>query len=245
MASSKGDETKKARAGALTLGTKVLVYGKAGEIQKAQQVGDGRWRYSILFDDGQVRTYTSPPTTIEPVRGPADRLVAGEFAPEIEFDLLGEALRLSTAYEHERLVSLSSSRINMEPYQVFAVHEVISRFPHRFLIADDTGLGKTIEAGMILEELTARGRADRVLIVTPAALAIQWKEELKRAFNRDFVFATGATSASSWRSFPPSTILGTGNHGSSPNSTSPSGTRSEPSWNERGGISSSSTKLIS
>jgi superfamily II DNA or RNA helicase len=191
MASSKGDEAKKASAGALALGTKVLVYGEPGEIQKAQQVGDDCWRYTILFANGQVKTYTSPPTTIELVHGPADRLAAGKFAPEIEFDLLGEALRLSTAYEHERLVSLSSSRINMEPYQVFAVHEVISRFPHRFLIADDTGLGKTIEAGMILEELTARGRADRVLIVTPAALATQWKEELKRAFNRDFVFYDG------------------------------------------------------
>lgn len=173
-------------------GAKVLVYGEAGEVRKAEPLGNGRWRYTICFADGaRIQTYTSPPTTIEPLKGPVDHLAVGQLAPEIEFDLLNEALRLSTIYEYERLVSLSSSRINMEPYQVFAVHQVISRFPHRYLIADDTGLGKTIEAGMILEELTARGRADRVLVVAPAALATQWKEELRQAFNRDYVFYDG------------------------------------------------------
>jgi len=188
----------------LKVGTKVLVYGEPGEIQKVQCLGNGRWRYTILFyQSGTVRTYTSPPTTIEPLKGPDARLLAGEFAPEIEFDLLNEALRLSTAYEYERLVSLSSSRINLEPYQVFAVYQVISRFPHRFLIADDTGLGKTIETGMILEELVARGRAERILIVTPAALALQWKEELKRAFNMDFVLYDGPYLKELMRKLPP------------------------------------------
>ncbi|MBC7221233.1 DEAD/DEAH box helicase family protein [Candidatus Bipolaricaulota bacterium] len=161
-------------------------------MRKAEPVGSGRWRYTIFFPDGgRTQTYTSPPTTIEQIKGPLDHLTDGRFTPEIDFDLLNETLRLSTIFEYERLVSLSSSRINLEPYQVFAVHQVLSRFPHRYLIADDTGLGKTIEAGMILEELTARGRADRVLIVAPAAVAPQWKEELRQAFNRDYVFYDG------------------------------------------------------
>lgn len=176
----------------LVPGSRVLVYGEAGEVRKAEPLGNHRWRYTISFiDGGRTQSYTSPPTTIEPLKGPVDHLAEGTLFHEVEFDLLNEALRLSTIYEHERLVSLSSSRINMEPYQVFAVQQVISRFPHRYLIADDTGLGKTIEAGMILEELTARGRADRVLVVAPAALAQQWKEELRQAFNRDYVFYDG------------------------------------------------------
>ena len=56
----------------------------------------------------------------------------------------------------------------------------------RFLIADDVGLGKTIEAGLIMQELTARRRGDRVLIVVPAALQDQWKKEMQRHFFRTF-----------------------------------------------------------
>lgn len=80
-----------------------------------------------------------------------EQLRQGELFPEIEFDLLDEAIRLPCLYEYEFLVSLSSSRINLESYQVLAVYRVI----YRFLIADDTRSKKTIEAEIILEELTA------------------------------------------------------------------------------------------
>ncbi|MBC7222554.1 DEAD/DEAH box helicase, partial [Candidatus Bipolaricaulota bacterium] len=173
-------------------------------MRKVEPIGSGRWRYTIFFPEkDRTQSYTSPPTTIEPIKGPLDNLADARFAPEVDFDLLNEALRLSTIYEYERLVSLSSSRINLEPYQVFAVHQVISRFPHRYLIADDTGLGKTIEAGMILEELTARGRGDRVLIVAPAAVAPQWREELRHVFNRDYVFYDGPYLRQLMEKLPP------------------------------------------
>jgi len=176
----------------IKVGEKVLVYGEIGEVQRAQPLGNGRYRYTIFFrDPPRIKDYTVPPTTIERLKGPLEQLRQGKLSPEIEFDLLNEAIRLSCLYEYERLVSLSSSRINLEPYQVFAVYQVIQRFPHRFLIADDTGLGKTIETGMILEELAARGRAERVLIVAPAPLCAQWQEEMARAFNRHYVVYDG------------------------------------------------------
>src|SRR5262249_46402231 len=56
----------------------------------------------------------------------------------------------------------------------------------RFLIADDVGLGKTIEAGLIMQELTARQRGSRILIVVPASLQDQWKKEMLRHFHRKF-----------------------------------------------------------
>lgn len=203
MAHQRGGRTG-GEAPALPAGSRVAVYGEPGVVRKAEPLGPERCRYTIEFAHSkEVRTFTSPPTAIVPLRGSRERLSAGELVPELDHDLLNEALRLSTIYEFERLVSLSSSRINLEPYQVFAVHHVISRFPHRFLIADDTGLGKTIETGMILEELTARGRADRVLIVAPAALAQQWKEELRQAFNRDYVFYDGPYLRQLMEKLPP------------------------------------------
>lgn len=188
----------------LQIGARVIVYGDIGEIQKVESLGDGRYRYTILFEQSaRLQTYTSPPTTIESVRGLVEQIISAELAPEIEFDLLSEALRLSTVYEYDRMVSLSSSRINLEPYQVFAVHQALSTFPHRYLIADETGLGKTIETGMILEELTARGRAERALIIAPAPICSQWKDELRGAFNRDYVIYDGPYLRELMEKLPP------------------------------------------
>lgn len=168
------------------VGTRVQVYGELGQVIKKETFGAGATRYTIRLDSGRERTVTSPPTTLVPVRGALGFLSRGECGPEIEWDFLTWAKRLSTAYNFDRMVSLNSSRVNLEPYQVEAVHRVISTFPHRFLLADDTGLGKTIEAGLILEELAARGRCQRVLVVCPAALVPQWKRELGTHFGRQY-----------------------------------------------------------
>ena len=188
----------------LKIGAKVLVYGDIGEVQKVEHLGNGRYRYNILFERStRLQTYTSPPTTIEPIKSPIEQAICGKLLSESKFDLLSESMRLATVYEYDRMVSLSSSRINLEPYQIFAVHQVINAFPHRYLIADDTGLGKTIETGMILEELAARGRAERVLIVAPASICPQWKDELKRAFNRDYVVYDGPYLRQLMEKLPP------------------------------------------
>src|ERR1700675_1953863 len=56
----------------------------------------------------------------------------------------------------------------------------------RYLLADEVGLGKTIEAGLILRELKIRGLARRILVVAPAGLVLQWQSEMKTHFNEDF-----------------------------------------------------------
>jgi len=72
------------------------------------------------------------------------------------------------------------------PHQLLAVDFVLSRFKPRALIADEVGLGKTIEAALIYEELKARGMVSRVIIVVPAGLCRQWQSEMKQKFNEDF-----------------------------------------------------------
>ena len=83
-------------------------------------------------------------------------------------------------------MSLSHAKVDLKPHQVSVVHQVISSYPHRFLLCDEVGLGKTIEAAMIVKELRARGLAGRVLILVPSGLVRQWQFELKTKFNETF-----------------------------------------------------------
>src|SRR5207249_1948288 len=102
------------------------------------------------------------------------------------YRLLTNATRLSLVYEYDKLLSISNSKMVPELYQLMAVKRVMEALRQRFLIADDVGLGKTIEAGLIMQELAARHRGSRVLVVVPAALQDQWKKEMQRHFLRTF-----------------------------------------------------------
>jgi SNF2 family DNA or RNA helicase len=88
---------------------------------------------------------------------------------------------------------LSLPRLAFEPfdYQVAAAKTVLRRMRGRAILADEVGLGKTIEAGLVLSELRARGMAARSLVVTPAGLVGQWCEELGRKFGLPTTVATG------------------------------------------------------
>lgn len=81
----------------------------------------------------------------------------------------------------------------MPHHQVSAVNRVVGRYPHRYLLCDDVGLGKTIEAGMILKELRARKEAERCLVIAPAGLLRQWQFELKSKFDEYFPIINSAT----------------------------------------------------
>lgn len=165
----------------------VKVGERTGKVISIEDVAGGKRKYEVLFEEeAQIRSYISPPTDIVKVHSPLEQAENLDFDSWKKFDLLTEANRLSLAYRYDHLLSLSNSRINLEYYQVEAVYRVINGFKPRFLIADDVGLGKTIETGMIYKELMARGLADRVLIVTPAYLATQWRREMREKFDENF-----------------------------------------------------------
>lgn len=102
------------------------------------------------------------------------------------FQLLMDAIRLSLSPADDRLVSSIRSRIEFEPYQQVPALRALELPRPRLLIADDVGLGKTIEAGLILRELNARRRAARILIVCPASITDQWQIELASKFGFEF-----------------------------------------------------------
>lgn len=84
------------------------------------------------------------------------------------------------------LLSPWHGAVQVEEYQLYPVLKALAMPRISLLLADDVGLGKTVEAGLILTELIARRRVRRVLVVCPAALQIQWQEELRSKFNLDF-----------------------------------------------------------
>ncbi len=111
------------------------------------------------------------------------------FATDSRFLLKTESYVLSCAYANNKMLSLSNSRTRILPHQIESTYTVVNALHKRFLIADEVGLGKTIEAGLIIKELFYRFNYERVLIVCPASLLYQWQYELKSKFNEDFIIA--------------------------------------------------------
>jgi superfamily II DNA or RNA helicase len=93
--------------------------------------------------------------------------------------------RLAEAGPPESLVTAAAAHIDVLPYQLEPALAVIRGVGVRLLIADEVGLGKTIEAGLIITELLARWRDARALVVAPAGLREQWQAELRRRFSID------------------------------------------------------------
>jgi SNF2 family DNA or RNA helicase len=86
----------------------------------------------------------------------------------------------------ESASALTSAKIDLLPHQVVLTHRVATASPRRFLIADEVGLGKTIETALILRELASRGELNRALMVVPAGLVNNWHRELNEVFNLEF-----------------------------------------------------------
>ncbi|MDP8206171.1 MAG: DEAD/DEAH box helicase [Candidatus Electryonea clarkiae] len=113
------------------------------------------------------------------VKSPLVRLRDCVFDEPWRFELLTRAAQLLVC---NRDGQLSDARTDLLPHQISIAHRVVSSPQRRFLIADEVGLGKTIETGMILYALRQQGLARRVLIIPPAGLTLQWQEELEDKF---------------------------------------------------------------
>ena len=104
---------------------------------------------------------------------------------------------LATAVKETGILSGACfGRVNLESYQLAPTRRVLSKPRPSLLIADDVGLGKTIEAGLILLELMARRRVNRVLIVAPPGLLLQWRDELHEKFGLEFTIIDNASGLS-------------------------------------------------
>ncbi len=142
----------------------------------------------VISGEGSTRVENIPEADLrpKPVTEPAERFKSGQVGGTDKYLLRQVADLYLNLHLHDDLVSLGQSQVDIQPHQVSVVHRATREFPHRFLLCDETGLGKTIEAGMIIKELRARGGAQRVLIICPANLVRQWQGEMRSKFNEEF-----------------------------------------------------------
>lgn len=152
---------------------------RIGPVIEVLDHGDGFGRYRVFHGPGNLREYAGD----QLVSAPAQQAPKGTLSPE-EFRARLVAARLSHPLT-DHVYSLRAARIKFVPFQFRPLLRLARADEPRLLIADDVGVGKTIEAGLIMKELAARQPLDHVLVLCPKALTVKWREEMRR-FDEDF-----------------------------------------------------------
>lgn len=137
-------------------------------------------------DDRLATVLESQVAAFPPASGVVEAIVRGEWGDAKSFQLRQNTLRLDVERRGDGLGALFASRVMVRPYQVAVAQRVLSDRSPRYVLADEVGLGKTIEAGMITSALLHARLGRRVLVVAPQHLAVQWLAELWHKFNLRF-----------------------------------------------------------
>jgi len=162
-------------------GERVTWPGGSGVVESLREEGGVVW-YRVA--EWEVRE--SELSGLMSRRGPLDRLVSGQLDDNASFELRREALFRRARLQRSAVRGFAGARMELIPHQLGIAEEVSGRLRPRVLLADEVGLGKTIEACLILHRLHLTGRAERVLILVPEPLVHQWYVELLRRFNLRF-----------------------------------------------------------
>ena len=144
------------------------------------------WHCFVATAGGQNLNIPEADLRPVPVNDPVERFRKNLIGSLKQYRLQEATRWYRGLHLYDELVSLGQVGVDIKPHQVSVVHKVITNYPHRFLLCDEVGLGKTIEAGMALKELRARGGARRVLVIAPPNLVRQWQFEMKSKFNESF-----------------------------------------------------------
>ncbi len=161
--------------------------GRPGKLTEEVEGGRGLRRYVLRYDDGEEDELPeSELRALPPKPDLLSLLREGRVGDAKNFLLRRQALVLDDERRCDALGALLASRVMVKPHQVGVVQRVLSARRPRFVLADEVGLGKTIEAGMIFSALRLSGLASRVLVVAPSHLTVQWLGELFHKFNQLF-----------------------------------------------------------
>ncbi|MGW9193075.1 SNF2-related protein [Micromonospora chersina] len=153
---------------------------RVGPVIQVLDSVDGFSRYRVFHEAGNLREYAED----QLVLAAGQQGTTKDGLPPEEFRVRLVAARLSHPLT-DHVYSLRAARIKFVPFQFRPLLRLARADEPRLLIADDVGVGKTIEAGLIMKELAARQPLDHVLVLCPKALTVKWREEMRR-FDEDF-----------------------------------------------------------
>ena len=146
----------------------------------------------VLTETGSGPTATAQ--VVVPSRGAVERVPSASLQPVIsrpwsatELVWRASAARAVAALAPPGAAATHNRSLEPLPHQVVALERALAVNPVRLLFADEVGLGKTIEAGLVISELKARGRARRILVVAPKGVQLQWVAEMNQHFGEEFV----------------------------------------------------------
>lgn len=154
-----------------------------------------------LWGDAAYRVWLPAKDAVLRARA-ADLAVLSSVRPTVEQILHATAAaKLQDALEDNLLLAPIQSSVIPLPHQLYALNRAVGQDRIRYLLADEVGLGKTIEAGLVLRELKLRGRAKRILVVAPKGLVRQWQAEMRQHFGETFHFVDPSSLAAlrQWR----------------------------------------------
>jgi len=130
----------------------------------------------IRLSEGKLNNYLK-------LNQPVQRLLNGQVDKNKWFELRAQTQKILSQLSSSDIQGLAGCRTSLIEHQLYIAHEVAGRYAPRVLLADEVGLGKTIEAGLIIHQQLLKERAQRVLIVVPETLLHQWLVEMMRRFN--------------------------------------------------------------
>jgi ATP-dependent helicase HepA len=165
-----------------------LVDGQKYLVHNSEEVNDLVF-YQLAIDEGSETMSAVPETQLSHVlklKHAKDRLFSRQLDSPRWFELRHAALEAQQHCHSLQVNGLTGARVDLIPHQLYIAHEVAQRYAPRVLLADEVGLGKTIEAGLIIHQQLVTNRAERVLIVVPKSLTHQWFVEMYRRFNLHF-----------------------------------------------------------
>lgn len=179
---SSWDEATPVAMPAFTVGQDVIVTGdgKDGVIRPNRRYVAGSWLYQV-FSGGQVLRRSERDLQARPMIDDASSWVTTPPVPPKRFAATLTRAKLEGNFT-DTMFSFRATRTLFRPYQFKPVQKLLDTGTLRLLIADEVGLGKTIEAGLVWTEMEARRQADRVLVVCPSSLVQKWKREMEDRF---------------------------------------------------------------
>lgn len=161
--------------------------------EKTAVVHDSHGRGQVILDRGETVIVRFDDGIHECVRGELRVVPSAETAKwSPPLPVVVHALALAIRSVNERWGVFARSRIDLLPHQLWVCKRVLEGWPTRWLVADDVGLGKTVEAGLILLPLLASGRIRRLLVLAPASLVEQWQTRLREMFDIRLAIYTSA-----------------------------------------------------